>query len=63
MNSLVTQSKIAKQQKAVVREISRLRDELEDLGDTLDLLEARARNLGKPTYSLEEARKKLGLKS
>lgn len=39
-----------------------MREEVEDLLDSLDLLEARAQNAGKPTYSLAEVKKKLGLR-
>ena len=42
--------------------VRRLREEAEDLLDSIDLLEARARNFGKPTSSLAEVKKKLGLK-
>ncbi len=34
---------------------------MEDLNDYLDLLEARARNEGKPTFTTDEVRKQLGL--
>ena len=50
------------QRKAMQTAVARLREEAEDLMDSIDLLEARARNLGKPTLSLAEAKKKLGLK-
>ena len=49
------------QQKNVLKEISRLREELADLTDYLDLLDARARNQGKPRLSLDAMRKRLGL--
>ena len=49
------------QQKNVLKEISRLREELEDLTDYLDLLDARARNQGKPRLSMDAVRKQLGL--
>ena len=52
---------LKRQQKAVLKQISSLREQLEDLTDYLDLLEARARNKGKPTFSTEEVRKQLGL--
>ena len=54
-------TKLNTQQKNVVKEISRLREELEDLTDYLDLLDARARNQGKPRLSMEGVRKQLGL--
>ena len=52
---------LKRQQKAVLKQISSLREQMEDLNDYLDLLEARARNKGKPTFSTEEVRKQLGL--
>ncbi len=52
---------LERQQKAVLKQISSLREQMEDLNDYLDLLEASARNKGKPTYSAEEVRKQLGL--
>jgi len=52
---------LKRQRKAVLKQISSLREQMEDLNDYLDLLEARARNKGKPTFSTEEVRKQLGL--
>ena len=43
------------------REISRLQEDLTNMLDHLAVVEARAQNAGKPTYSLDEARAKLGL--
>jgi len=43
-------------------ELVKLREEVEDLIDSLDLLEARARSAGKPTISHEEMLRKYGLK-
>jgi len=43
------------------RVISRLQEDLTDMLDHLAIVEARAKNAGKPTYSLEEVRAKLGL--
>ena len=43
-------------------EQAELREELENLIDYLDLLEARARNLGKKRYSAEQVKKMLGVK-
>ena len=51
----------AAQKRRVVKEISRLREEVEDLMDYLDLLEARAKNRGKQTYTTDEVRSQLGL--
>ena len=43
------------------REISRLQEDLTDILDHLAVVEARAKNAGKPTYSLAAVRAKLGL--
>ena len=53
----------ATQKRRVIKEISRLREEVEDLMDYLDLLEARAKNRGKRTYTTDEVRTQLGLPS
>ncbi len=47
--------------KAVAKQIAELRQEIEDLGDYLDLLEARAANTGKQRYTTSEVREKLSL--
>ena len=52
---------LKRQQKSVLKQINSLRQQMEDLNDYLDLLEARARNKGKPTFTTEEVRKQLGL--
>ena len=49
------------QQKNVLKEISRLREQLDDLHDYLDLLDARARNQGKTRLSMGAVSKQLGL--
>jgi LytS/YehU family sensor histidine kinase len=56
-------------QKTVVRfiirkreQIATLRDELEDLNDYLDLVEARVRDKDKPRLTNAEVRKRYGLK-
>ena len=49
------------QRKNVITQISLLREQVEDLYDYLDLLEARARNKGKRVFTTEEIRKHLGL--
>ena len=41
----------------VIERIAELRQELEDLVDYLDLLEARAQNFGKRRYSTEQVRR------
>ena len=62
MTSTTKRPTLTKQRKAMETAVARLREEAEDLMDSIDLLEARARNFGKPTLSLAEVRKKLGLK-
>ena len=52
---------LKRQQKSVLKQINSLRQQMEDLNDYLDLLEARARNKGKPTFTTEEVRKQLGI--
>ena len=52
---------LKRQRKAVLKQIGSLREQMEDLNDYLDLLEARARNKGKPTFTTDEVRKQLGL--
>jgi hypothetical protein len=44
----------------VLKQINSLRAQMGDLNDYLDLLEARARNQGKPTLTTDQVRKKLG---
>jgi hypothetical protein len=51
-----------KQQARVLKQIRKMREEMEDLQDYLDLLEARAVNEGKATYTTEQVKAKLGLK-
>ena len=50
-----------RRQQIVLKQIGSLREQMEDLNDYLDLLEARARNKGKPTFTTDEVRKQLGL--
>jgi len=47
--------------KNVITQISLLREQVEDLFDYLDLLEARARNKGKRVFTTQEVRQHLGL--
>ena len=62
MISVLTQKPAMKrQQKTALKQIGSLREQMEDLNDYLDLLEARTRNKGKPTFSTEQVRKQLGL--
>jgi len=59
---VVKKNRFKREQKYVIEKIAELRDELEDLVDYLDLLEARARNFGKRRYSTEQVKKMLELK-
>lgn len=43
------------------KEVSSLQEDLTDLQDHLAVLEARAKNMGKPTFSPAEVRARLGL--
>ena len=52
---------LQRKQRSVLKQINSLREQMDDLNDYLDLLEARARNHGKPTLTTEQVRKKLGL--
>jgi hypothetical protein len=64
MNSaIVSKNRFRQERKYVIKSIAELRQELEDLTDYLDLLEARAQNFGKRRYSTEQVKKMLGLKS
>ena len=49
-------------QQKVPKRIRELREEIENLIDWLDLLEARALNLGKKRYSTEQVKKMLDLR-
>jgi cell division protein FtsB len=60
MISATEKSTAKNQRKNVIRQISSLREQVEDLNDYLDLLEARARNKGKRTFTTEEIRRHLG---
>jgi len=60
-NAIVEKPSAKNSRKNVISQISALREQMEDLNDYLDLLEARARNQGKRTYTMDEARKRLGL--
>jgi hypothetical protein len=61
-SAVVNKNRFRKEQKYVVERIAELREELEDLVDYLDLLEARARNFGKKRYNTEQVKKMLGMK-
>ena len=60
MNSVATKPKTPRQgRKIVLGQLRKLREEMENLQDYLDVLDARARNEGKPTYSTEQVRARL----
>jgi len=61
-SAVVTKPRFKREQKYVTEQIAELREELENLIDYLDLLEARARNFGKKRYSTEQVKKMLQLK-
>jgi hypothetical protein len=62
MSNAIAEKPSAKvQRKNVIGQISALREQMDDLNDYLDLLEARARNKSKRTFTTEEVRKQLGL--
>lgn len=61
ISSLAKRPAVKRQQRTVLKQISSLRDQMEDLNDYLDLLEARARNQGKPTFTTDQVRQKLDL--
>lgn len=62
-SAIVNKNRFKQEQKFVIKRIAELRQELEDVTDYLDLLEARAQNFGKRRYSTEQVKKMLGLKS
>ena len=61
-SAVVNKPTFKREQKYVTQRIAELREELENLIDYLDLLEARALNLGKKRYSTEQVKKMLNLK-
>ena len=61
-SAVVNKTSFKREQKYVTQRIAELREELENLIDYLDLLEARARNFGKKRYSTEQVKKMLNLK-
>jgi hypothetical protein len=62
-STVVNKNRFKQEQKYVIERIAELRQELEDVIDYLDLLEARAQNFGKRRYSTEQVKTMLGLKS
>ena len=44
------------------REVTRLQQDLEDLGDCLDILKARRKSLGESTLTQAEAERRYGVK-
>jgi hypothetical protein len=62
MSSAIAEKPSAKiQRKNVISQISSLPEQIDDLNDYIDLLEVRARNKGKRTFTTEEVRRQLGL--
>jgi hypothetical protein len=61
-SAVVNKLRFKREQKYVTERIAELREELENLLDYLDLLEARARNFGKKRYSTEQVKTMLQLK-
>jgi hypothetical protein len=61
-SAVVNKPRFKQEQKYVVERIAALREELENLIDYLDLLEARAQNFGKKRYSTDQVKKILNLK-
>jgi hypothetical protein len=61
-SAVINKTRFKREQKYVSERIAELREELENLIDYLDLLEARAQNFGKKRYSTEQVKKILNLK-
>jgi hypothetical protein len=61
-SAVVNTTSFRREQKYVTQRIAELREELENLIDYLDLLEARALNFGKKRHSTEQVKKILGIK-
>lgn len=61
-SATVNKTRFKREQKYVTERIAELREELENLIDYLDLLEARAQNFGKKRYSTEQVKKMLQFK-
>jgi hypothetical protein len=61
-SAVVNKTSFKREQKYVTQRIAELREELENLVDYLDLLEARALNLGKKRYSTAQVKEMLNLK-
>jgi hypothetical protein len=60
-SAIAEKSTVKNQRKNVIAQISLLREQVEDLNDYLDLLEARARNKGRRTFTTKEVRREIGL--
>jgi hypothetical protein len=63
MISAAKAPELTAERRRVLQQVAKLRHELEDLTDYLDILEARAKNLGKPRLSTEALKQRLGIKS
>ena len=62
MISAATSTDFGTNRRYVARQVAKLRHEIADLTDYLDMLEARAKNLGKPRLSTAAMKQRLGLK-
>ena len=60
-SATVSKTRFKQEQKFVTDRIAELREELENLIDYLDLLEARARNFGKKRHTTDQVKKMLKL--
>ena len=56
------QKKVSQSIRRKREQINALREELDDLNDYLDLLEARARDEGKPRLTHDEVKKRFGIR-
>ncbi|HLX62085.1 MAG TPA: hypothetical protein VKX17_12460 [Planctomycetota bacterium] len=62
MSNTATAADFGTKRRYVLRQVAKLRHEIEALMDYLDLLDARARNLGKPRLTTAAVKQRLGLK-
>lgn len=63
MNSTMTKPASVTQARRLARgQMRKLREEMEDLQDYLDLIDARVRDEGKPNLTLAEVERRLALK-
>lgn len=63
MNKVATKPKApGRARKLVHAQLAKLKEQMDDMQDYLALLDARARNEGKPTQSMADVRRKLGMR-